>query len=79
MTFYFSNSIALTVKEEQDSSADTRQAEQRQHGIYYDDDYDYMQHVRDRSDEGAIVWEAANPTRAGSLAYIMMIFIIMGT
>ena len=45
-------------------SASARQKQQREFGIYYEDDYDYMQHVRER-EEGGTVWEAVNPTRPG--------------
>lgn len=38
-----------------------RKAEERKFGIFYDDDYDYMQHLRNREDPDAIYWEYIPP------------------
>lgn len=34
-----------------------RKAEQQKYGIFFDDEYDYMQHLRDGSDPNAVHWE----------------------
>ena len=35
---------------------EARREQQREFGIYFDDNYDYLQHLRDK-DEGGIEWE----------------------
>lgn len=38
-----------------------RKEEQRKFGIFFDDDYDYMQHLRERDQEDSIHWEYIPP------------------
>lgn len=38
-----------------------RKEEERKYGVFFDDDYDYMQHLRERDDEDAIHWEYMPP------------------
>jgi len=48
------------------SLEDSRLEEQREHGVFYDDEYNYLQHLKDRSDEG-VVWEALEPSKPGKV------------
>lgn len=40
---------------------DKRKDEQRKYGVFFDDDYDYMQHLRNRDDPDAVYWEYIPP------------------
>lgn len=42
----------------------SRLEKQAQYGVYYDDDYDYMQHLREVGATDAVVIEAAPPKRS---------------
>ena len=44
-----------------------RKALERSHGVDFDDNYNYMQHLRERSRE-AVVWESADTQSQFSLA-----------
>lgn len=48
------------------SLEESRHSEQREHGVFYDDEYNYLQHLKDRSDEG-VVWEAVEPSKPGKV------------
>ena len=50
--------------ENKPENRDAQLASQREHGIFFDDEYDYMQHLRERG-QSDIVWEASNPTKPG--------------
>lgn len=39
-----------------------RKAEQRKYGIFFDDEYDYLQHLRTAEDHNAVHWEYIPPT-----------------
>lgn len=38
-----------------------RKKEEQKYGIFFDDEYDYLQHLRDREDPSAIYWEYIPP------------------
>lgn len=38
-----------------------RKEEERKFGVFYDDDYDYLQHLRERGQEDAVHWEYIPP------------------
>lgn len=43
-----------------------RKAEQRKFGIFFDDEYDYLQHLRTRDENNAVHWEYIPPTNVKS-------------
>lgn len=38
-----------------------RKKEEQKYGIFFDDEYDYLQHLRDREDPSAVYWEYIPP------------------
>lgn len=74
--------LKLTVNSDSASASDKRRKkeEEEQHGIFFDDDYDYLQHVKPRTNmlleplpENVTVIEAKKPLPADHLEASVLI------